>query len=252
MPVVRICAVGDVHGSRYFSVFIASLKSIVGFKPDFIVFAGDMVDEGKVDELDPILKAVRSKFPGVPIISVFGNEEYHELENKFIKKYPEVIWLNDTPAILSAGSIKVGFVGTRGALEKLTFWQRRHKPELELVYRERPRVIKKLISEVRKYSDIVVLVTHYAPTFITVKGEPEKVYPYMGSREMEKVIKEAKPEVVIHAHAHNARRVEASIDTVKVYNVSLPARKGITLIEVSPRRTLLTFIGGKVGSASKP
>ncbi len=252
MAVVKICAVGDVHGSRYFSVFVASLRSLVGFKPDFIVFAGDMVDEGKVEDLEPILNAVRGKFPGVPIISVFGNEEYHELENGFIKRYPEVIWLNDTPAILVANGVRVGFVGTRGALEKLTFWQRRHKPELELIYKERPKIIKKLIMEVRKYSDLVIFITHYAPTFITVKGEPEKVYPYMGSREMEKVIKEVKPEVVIHAHAHNARKVEAVLDGVKVYNVSLPARRGITLIEARPRTTLLTFMGGSIGSSSKP
>ncbi len=252
MTVVKICAVGDVHGSRYFSVFTASLKAIVGFKPDVFIFAGDMVDEGRVDDLDPILKVVREKFPGIPIVAVFGNEEYHELENKFLKRYPEVIWLNDTPAILTLNNVRVGFVGTRGALEKLTFWQRRHKPELEIVYKERPKIIKKLVTEVRKYSDIVILISHYAPTFLTVKGEPEKVYPYMGSRDMERVIREVKPEIVIHAHAHNARRVEALLDSVRVYNVSLPARKGITLIEARPRRTLLTFVGGDVGAASKP
>ncbi|MCD6323753.1 MAG: metallophosphoesterase, partial [Desulfurococcales archaeon] len=117
--------------------------------------------------------------------------------------------------------------------------------ELEIVYQERPKIIKKLITEVRKYVDIVILVSHYAPTFLTVRGEPRKLYPYMGSREMEKVIKETKPDVVIHAHAHNARVVEASIDSVKVYNVSLPARKGIATIEAVPRKNILAFAGGQ-------
>ena len=243
MGIVRICAVGDVHGGRYFSVFKASLKSIVGARPDVCIFAGDMVDEGRVSDLEPILKEVRTRFPKVPIIAVFGNEEYHELEAEFIKRYPEVIWLNDSPALMIINGVKVGFVGTRGSLERLTFWQRKHKPELEIVYRERPRTIKRIVKELRRHADLIVLITHYAPTFTTVKGEPEKVYPYMGSKAMERAVKEAKPDIVIHAHAHNAVVVEATIDSIKVYNVSLPARKGITLIEARPRKTLAEFLG---------
>ena len=242
MPVVRICAVGDIHGSRYFSVFRASLRAIVGFKPDVCVFAGDMVDEGRVEDLEPIIREVKSKFPSIPILAVFGNEEYHELEAEFVKRYPEVVWLNDTPALQYINGVKVGFIGTRGALDKLTFWQRRHKPELEIVYKERPKIIKSLIKDLRRYADIIILVSHYAPTFVTVKGEPEKVYPDMGTREMERIVKEVRPDVVIHAHAHNARVTEAVIEGVKVYNVSLPARKGVTLIEAKPRTTLLTYI----------
>ncbi len=203
-----------------------------------------MVDEGKVDDLEPIVKEIKGRFPSVPILAVFGNEEYHELEAEFVKRYPEIVWLNDTPALQYINGVKVGFIGTRGALDKLTFWQRRHKPELELVYKERPKIIKEMIKELRRYAEIIVLISHYAPTFITVKGEPEKVYPYMGSREMERVIKEMKPDIVIHAHAHNARVTEASIEGVKVYNVSLPARKGVTLIEARPRATLLTYLKG--------
>ncbi len=247
MGVVRLCAVGDVHGRRYFNIFTASLRSIIGFKPQVCVFAGDMVDEGRVEDLDIIMREVRMRYPTIPILSVFGNEEYHEVERLLIKRYPEIIWLNDSPAILTVGDVKVGFVGTRGALEKLTYWQKRHKPELEMVYQERPKIIRKLIVEVRKYVDMVVLVSHYAPTFLTVRGEPRKLYPYMGSREMEKVIKETKPDVVIHAHAHNARLVEASIDSVKIYNVSLPARKGIATIEAVPRKNILAFVGERDG-----
>jgi len=244
VSIVRICAVGDVHGKRYFSVFQASLRTLVGFKPDVFIFAGDMVDEGRVDDLEYIVNEVRSKCPGVPIIAVFGNEEYHELEGTFIKQYPEIIWLNDSVSLIAVRGTRVGFVGTRGALEKLTFWQRRHKPELEVVYRRRPHLIKNLVNEVRRHADIIVLVTHYAPTMITVRGEPEKIYPYMGSRDMERVvIKEVKPDIVIHAHAHNARITEAVIDSVKIYNVSLPAKKGITTIEVTPRKSILSFLG---------
>jgi len=245
MKVVRVCAVGDVHGGRYFNLFLASLRSLISMKPDIIVFAGDMVDDGKVKDLRMILDAISSKFPNTPIISIFGNEEYHEVEREFINEYPEVMWLNDSPAVLYVNDVKVGVVGTRGVLEKLTYWQRRNKPVLEHVYRERPGIIRKLLSEVKKSADVSILVSHYAPTFATIRGEPEKVYPFMGSREMEKVLKEVKPDAAIHAHAHNSRVVEAVVDGVKVYNVSLPARRGITLVSLQPRKGIVDFLQGR-------
>jgi len=251
MSSIRICAVGDIHGMRYFSVFQASLRSIVGFHPHVCVLAGDIIDEGKVEELEPVLDAIRDRYPKIPVVGVFGNEEYHEVEPLIIKKYPEVIWLNDSLAILTLNKVKVGFVGTRGSLEKLTYWQKRHMPELMDIYSERPRIIKELIGEVKKYSDIVILISHYAPTFLTVKGESRKLYPYMGSREMEKAVREAKPDLVIHAHAHNARVTEATIDMTRIFNVSLPARKGIAQIEVRPRIHIRIPVGTTSGTADR-
>lgn len=250
MGVARMLAVGDIHGKRYFSLFIASLRSIIGFHPDVFVLAGDIIDEGRVEDLDVILEEIQGKFPGVPIIAVFGNEEYHEVEHSLIKSHPEVIWLNDSPAILKLNELRVGFVGTRGALEKLTYWQRRHKPELKLIYEERPNLVRDLMTEIKKYSDALVFISHYAPTFLTVKGEPKKLYPYMGSREMERVIRETKPNIVIHAHAHNARVVEARLDSIQIFNVSLPARKGLTQIEIKPSKILREAVGGLSGVTS--
>jgi Icc-related predicted phosphoesterase len=245
MQPIKVCAVGDVHGRRYLHIFQASLRSMVSFKPDVCVFAGDMVDEGKADELEVIVDEVKTKFPNTPVISVFGNEEYHEYEDVFISRYPELLWLNDSMTLMNIRGVNVAFIGSRGSLDRLTYWQKRNKPELRLVYMERPKILKSLIEEAKKHAELVVLITHYAPTFLTVKGEPERIYPFMGSQLMEKVVKEAKPDVVIHAHAHNARVVEASIGGTKIYNVSLPARKGITQVEIQPRKTLESFRVGK-------
>lgn len=229
----KILAVGDVHGYKYFSLFRASVNSILNIHPKLIIFAGDMVDEGNVIELKPIINTILRKFNDSKIISIFGNEEYHELEERFVNEYPEIIWLNDSYTVVDIDGVKLGIVGSRGSLEKLTYWQRRNKPELEGIYKERPVKIKELILKLKGISDITMLVTHYAPTFVTVYGEPFKVYPFMGSRDFEKTIKETKPNIVIHAHAHNARVLEASIGLTKIYNVSLPARKGVTLIDIN-------------------
>jgi Icc-related predicted phosphoesterase len=231
---IKIYAVGDVHGLRYFNIFLASLKSLINSRPNLIIFAGDMIDSGNVRELRFIVDAVKFRFNDVPIIAVFGNEEYQEVEEKLIKEYPEITWLNDSPTVLYIDNVRIGIVGSRGSLEKLTYWQSRNKPILEKVYKERVLIIKKLINEVKKVSDISIYVSHYAPTFITVKGEPDRILPFMGSRDMENTIKEAKPSIAIHAHAHNSKVLEAVIDGVKVYNVSLPARRGVTVINLTP------------------
>ncbi len=242
MPSVKVYAVGDVHGNRYFNLFLASLKSLINSRPDLIVFAGDMVDEGNTKELRMIVDSVRSRFRDVPIVAVFGNEEFHEVEEKFINEYPEVLWLNDSLAMIYVNDLKVSIIGSRGVLEKLTYWQRKNRPVLERVYRERPAIIRKLLIDVKKVADVTIYVSHYAPTFATVKGEPEKVLPFMGSRSLEDVLKDAKPDVAIHAHAHNSRVLEAVLDGVRVCNVSLPARKGITVINVGQSKDLTTYI----------
>lgn len=241
MSLVRVYAVGDVHGSRYFNLFLASLKSLINSRPDLIIFAGDMVDEGNAKELKMIVDSIKSKFRGIPIIAVFGNEEYHEVEEKFINEYPEVVWLSDSLSIVYINDLKIGIVGSRGALEKLTYWQRKNKPILERVYRERPAVIKKLLSDSKKVADITIYVSHYAPTFTTVKGEPEKVLPFMGSRYIEDALKDVKPTIAIHAHAHNSRILEADLDGVKIYNVSLPARKAITVINATQPKESINY-----------
>lgn len=235
MRAIKIAAVGDVHGFRYINLLLTSLKLVSGSKPDIIIFAGDMIDSGNVKELKAIVDSIRFKYGETPIVSIYGNEEYHEVEGELIREYPDIIWLNDSPAILAIEGIRVGIVGSRGVLEKLTFWQKRNKPELERVYRERPLIIENLLKNIKRDVDLSIYVSHYAPTFITVRGEPEKVLPYMGSKDIEHVLRRTKPDIAIHAHAHNARTLEADIDGVRIYNVSLPARRGITVIEAQPR-----------------
>ncbi len=242
MSSIKIYAVGDVHGSRYFSLFLASFKSLINLRPDLIIFAGDMIDEGNVKELRMIVDSIKSKFRDVPIVAVFGNEEYHEVEEKLVNEYHEILWLNDSPAIIYVNNLKVGVVGSRGVLERLTYWQRKNKPTLEQVYRERPTIIRKLLSNVKKATDLAVFISHYAPTLTTVRGEPEKAIPFMGSKHMEDVLKEVKPNIVVHAHAHNSKILEAELDYVKIYNVSLPARKGITVINASLPKDLAGYI----------
>lgn len=239
VSIVKLLAFGDVHGVQYLGVLRASLRSMLPEELHAILLAGDIIDRGDASGMDLVLREITSRFKEVPIVSVFGNDEYHELEGYLVKNFSYVIWLNDSVTVLKSGDVTVGIVGSRGSLDKLTYWQSKNMPQLETIYRRRISVLRKLLEEVSRVSDFTILLTHYAPTYHTIKGEPEKIYPYMGCRRLEEVIRETKPDLAVHAHAHNATVTEAVIGLTRVYNVSLPAKKGVTYVNTAPRVRLV-------------
>ena len=223
---VKVLATGDVHSPDYLKLYMESIKRINN-DIDIILWVGDMVRRGRVEALEPVLRATREKFPNTKIVSIYGNEEYWGLEEVFRKRYQDIIWLDDEYVVINVRDVKVGVVGTRGALERPTRWQRKNKPELWRIYRERPKRIELLLREAKAKADIVILASHYTVGFETAKGEPESILPEMGSRAMMDVVLRTKPDVVFHAHAHNAKVLEVEIGHVKIYNVSIVARKNV-------------------------
>lgn len=234
----RILAVSDVHSPRYLMEFIAALNRRRGecSSVDLVVFAGDMVYKGRVEALKPVLEAIRSACGEKPIAAVFGNEEFIGLEERFRRMYPEVAWLDDEKRVFELGGVRLAVVGTRGSLERPTRWQRAKMPWIARVYRERLSRIEALLREARREADTVILVSHYALTWRTLEGEPRSIWPEMGHRGFEEVIRRTRPDAAIHGHAHKSRVLETRIDGVPVYNVAFPARRDVTIIEVGPAR----------------
>ncbi|RLG75291.1 MAG: metallophosphoesterase [Thermoprotei archaeon] len=230
---VNLLAVSDIHSPLYLPLFIASFNKVcIAQRPDVILLAGDIVNKSNVGALRPVLATFR-KLGSVPIIAVFGNEEYFEDESKYISTYPEVRWLNDEYEIVEVKGVKICIIGTRGVLERPTAWQQRNVPNIRALYRERMQKIMALLVECKARTSLTILLTHYAPTYATVKGEPPSVYPYLGARIIERLDDSCRPQLAIHGHAHNAKVLKALVSGVEVYNVSLPARRGVTLIKLA-------------------
>jgi len=229
---VVVLATADVHSPEYLNLYVSSIAK-VKVKPDFILWAGDMVKRGRVDALQYVIDYTRKYIGDVPIYAVFGNEEYMGLEDEFKTKYPEVKWIDNEYVVVSiSGKPKVAIVGTRGALDRLTSWQRSHKPELAKIYRELPKTIERLVREAKGKADIVVLVSHYTIGFKACIGEPRGIWPELGSKAMEEAVKRCKPDIVIHGHAHKSRVFETKIDSIPLYNVSIVARREVTLLRL--------------------
>ncbi len=227
-----ILAVSDVHSPRYLMHYLSALRSLSGVcgGADAIIWAGDMVERGRVEALAPVLEYTARMCKGARIVAVFGNEEYVGTEGEYLRRYGDrVTWLNDSYAELGEDLV---VYGTRGSLDRPTAWQRRNMPWLAREYRERARRLAEVVAKLRERYSYVIVVMHYAPTYVTLEGEPRHIWPELGSRLMEEAIRRSAPTLVIHGHAHRSRRTVASVGGVTVVNVALPARRKLTLVRL--------------------
>ncbi|MEB3788158.1 MAG: metallophosphoesterase [Desulfurococcales archaeon] len=224
-------AFSDVHSPRFLADFARSMRGQSCTGVDLVVMAGDLIDKGKLSGLDPVLRIVRRECGDSVLVGVFGNEEYHQLRDKLRSLYPMIRWLEDEVLYGEADGCRYAVVGTPGALDRPTSWQARNLPGIEAVYRERPQTVARLIREARSRASVVMLVSHYGLTRLTLEGEPRRIWPYLYSSLMERVIVEEKPDLAIHGHAHKGKRM-AVVDGVPVYNVAFPVWRRPVVIDL--------------------
>lgn len=240
MAQIVLAAVADVHSPRYLSLYRRALEEL-NTKPDLMVWAGDMVDRNSIGMLKPVLEITRRRLGDIEIVAVYGNEEYRGYEDRYRKLYPGIKWVNDEYIVLEIKGIRLGLIGTRGALDKPTPWQEKNIPGIQEYYQKLPSRIKEIAENIRGEVDQLVLVTHYGVTYKNLVGEPRRIWPYLASRSMEKIISPRLFNTIIHGHAHNGGIEKTMVNNVPVYNVSLPARKRITLIKIG--LGILGFLG---------
>ncbi|NOZ88799.1 MAG: metallophosphoesterase [Crenarchaeota archaeon] len=224
----------DVHSPRYLMEYIARLSESKQLCADtqLVLWAGDMVDKGRVNALRPVVQATRRFCPQAHIVAAFGNEEYMDREHSFVEHYPEVEWLNDRYITLEVSGLRVAVYGSRGVIDKPTTWQQKHIPGIRIIYAKRLQRMRETLDRLRQEGYIVVLLTHYAPTYATLEGEDPKIWAYLGSRHAEKVLLETKPRLAVHGHAHHSKRTRARVGETLVVNVALPANHKLTFIDI--------------------
>lgn len=251
---VTVGAIADVHSPKY----LGDLKKVLSNSPDvdLILFAGDMIYKGRVEEYENVLNAIKSKYDGCKIVACFGNEEYDDRIEQVTKSYNDVTWLNDEYVMIDVKGLELGIFGTRGCLDRPTAWQRKNIPGIAQIYEQRlKRIDEALASSALKKASYVVLLSHYSTTFETLVGEPRWAWPEMGSSRLEEVVKRRHPHLVIHGHAHNSKIHMVTINRTQVYNVSFPATRKLTIIKLREAREvgkgtkgqakLTSFMAGK-------
>ncbi len=215
---MKILAFSDVHYPDYFDYLN------IDTEPDIVIMAGDIIEYGNVKDFRKVVRKIRDFGYNGDILACFGNTEYDEIKEKIKEENPDVIFLEESYFLKEHEGKKIGFFGTRGILDKPTIWQMKNIPDIEKNYEEKMEKIERGLNELKNKVDHIVYFSHYAPTYKTLEGERKEIYPYLGSKKLEKIITKIKPDLVIHGHAHYGKAYD-EIENIPIYNVALPLNK---------------------------
>ncbi len=218
---MRLAAVADVHFERRDEAENIREFSAVNELADALVIAGDFTNHGLPEEMRgalAVLEHVR-----VPIVAVLGNHDHesgHQDELAGMLRVAGIHLLDGNCFELDG----VGFAGCKGfaggfaPYQLEPFGEMGIKTFVEVAERE---AIKLDYGLAQLKTPVKVAVTHYAPIRDTVVGEPEPIFPFLGSSRLARALKAHKPDLALHGHAHKGTFAGKSEDGVVVHNVAL-------------------------------
>jgi Icc-related predicted phosphoesterase len=219
---VRIAAVGDIHCTRESKGTLAELFAGASRDADMLLLAGDLTDYGLPEEA----RTLAGELAGsqIPIVAVLGNHDFesgkqHEVV-AILERAGVKVLVGDSVEILGVGIAGTkGFAGGFGA-HALGSWG---EPIIKAFVQEAlDEALKLETALARLRTDARIVLLHYAPTQSTVEGEPEAIFPFLGSSRLEEPIERYGATLVVHGHAHYGTLDGATRSGIDVHNVSLP------------------------------
>jgi Icc-related predicted phosphoesterase len=238
---VRVAAVGDIHlGGKGFDPPLQKLFGQVANHADVLALCGDLTDRGDPEEAKLMAKALSSV--NVPMVAVLGNHDYESGKEREVSKI-----LCDAGIHVLDGEahelLGIGFAGVKGFAGG--FGRRALGPWGEDLIK---RFVREALDEALKLetalgqlrSERRVVLMHYSPIAATVEGEPQEIYPYLGSSRLEEPLSRYPVDVVFHGHAHHGSPEGRTLGNVPVYNVSMvllqhtfPSRPAFRVVELA-------------------
>lgn len=218
---MKLAAVADIHLKADDHVKNVTAFAAVNELADALIIAGDFTDHGLPEEMRAclaVLETIR-----IPIIAVLGNHDHENGHQDELAGMLRVagIHLLDGHCYEVDG---VGFAGTKGfaggfaPYELMPFGESGIKTFVEIAERE---AIKLDYGLEQLKSPVKIAITHYAPIKETVEGEPEPIFPFLGSSRLQRALDKHKPALALHGHAHHGTFMGVSKGGVKVCNVAL-------------------------------
>jgi Icc-related predicted phosphoesterase len=231
---IRIAAVGDIHVRESDRGHWTEYFRAVSDKADVLLLCGDLTDTGRVSEAEVLLEELKAC--SIPVVGVLGNHDHDHDEHEEIRKVlrQQKICLLDGESTVIEG---VGFAGVkgfgggfdRGMLSM--FGERGMKNFVQEAVDESLRLDGALARLDSEYPDIQkIAVLHYSPIKATVAGEPEQIFPFLGSSRLADPLNRRQVVAAFHGHAHAGTLEGETSRGVKVFNVAKPVlqRAGYT------------------------
>ncbi|WP_345951656.1 metallophosphoesterase [Mucilaginibacter sp. PAMB04274] len=225
--ITRIAAVGDIHVKETDHGKWVDYFKEVSTKADVLLICGDLTDTGDEDEAQILANELRACT--IPVICVLGNHDYEKGRHKLIRQAIQNhnVHVLDGEAIVIGGIGFAGVKGFGGGFDRylLTmFGEDANKAYVQESVDEAlhlERALQKLDSDHQVDKKIAVL--HYSPIKATVVGEPEEIFPFLGSSRLAETLIRNNVAAAFHGHAH-AGTLEGQINNsnIKVFNVAKP------------------------------
>ncbi|MGC2620688.1 MAG: metallophosphoesterase [Acidobacteriaceae bacterium] len=218
---MRLAAVADIHLRAEDHEENVRRFSVVNELADALVVAGDFTNHGTPDEMRTCLAVLEHVH--IPVIAVLGN---HDHENGHQDELAGMLRLAGVH-LLDGNCFEVGemgFAGTKGfaggfaPYELMPFGEGGIKTFVEIAERE---AVKLDYGLAQLKTPLKIAVTHYAPIKETVVGEPEPIFPFLGSSRLERALERHKPALALHGHAHHGTFSAEARCGVRVCNVAL-------------------------------
>jgi Icc-related predicted phosphoesterase len=223
---LRIAAAGDMHCQPSRAAEARAAFGALAGDIDLLLLAGDLTTHGQPEQAQVLADACRDL--DVPIFGVWGNHDWHceqidEIEP--ILAEAGITMLERESVTVCIDRTEIGIVGLKGFVGG---FPGSHLPDfgeplLRRLYAETTADVAALDEGLKAiaHCPVRIVLLHYAPTTETLRGEPETIWTMLGNDRLAAPIAQHEPDMVLHGHAH-AGTFEGAIDSVPVYNVSVP------------------------------
>ncbi|MBY8996578.1 MAG: metallophosphoesterase [Candidatus Thorarchaeota archaeon] len=220
MSPVKLATIADVHSPKFLNEFKTALSNCT--PPDLFLFAGDMVNRGKVNEYSNVLDTVESQLGSdFPILACFGNEDPLDIRDELnLTTKDRLTFLDERSITLTLSGSRIAIVGMSSFSAELLNAQSSAAAEMRTIFEERALQLSRLLQDASSSSDYLILLMHFSPLRETNPTE----FSWWVSRAVETY----PPNLIIHGHIHNSIRNKVEIGATTIRNVALPAIGSIT------------------------
>ena len=220
---LRIAAVADIHVKKTGQGSMQPLFAAATEQADVLLLCGDLTDYGLVEEAKVLAREITTSLR-IPVIGILGNHDFESGKQDDVVK----ILIDAGVTMLDGDSHEisgVGFAGVKGfgggfGRRQLGAWGEDIIKKFVHETIEEALKLEQALARLRTPQKIALI--HYSPIHATVVGEPEEIYPFLGSSRLEEPVDRYRCSAVFHGHAHRGSFEGRTKANIPVYNVAMP------------------------------